>query len=73
VSLWFISLGPLSRAVLINNRRHFHRLHRQYRNHAGIITFTDDKDLTALAQRVRDAIAGLATLAGALIRIVRSP
>jgi Domain of unknown function (DUF5615) len=63
----------LGRAVLTNNRRHFHRLHRQFPNHAGIITFTDDKDLTALAQRVHDAIAGLATLAGALIRIVRSP
>src|SRR5437870_10528159 len=54
----------LSRAVLTNNRRHFHRLHRQFPSHAGIITFTDDQDLMALAQRVHDAITATSTLGG---------
>jgi hypothetical protein len=63
----------ISRAVLTNNRRHFHRLHRQFPNHAGIITFTDDPDLQALAQRIHDAIVAAPTLAGVLIRIVRPP
>jgi hypothetical protein len=63
----------LSRAVLTNNRRHFHRLHRQIPNHAGIITFTDDPDSQALAQRIQDALTAAQTLTGVLIRIVKPP
>jgi hypothetical protein len=63
----------LGRAVLTNNRRHFHRLHRQAPNHAGIITFTDDLDTPALAQRIQDAVIAAPILAGVLIRIVRPP
>src|SRR5947209_1560719 len=42
----------VGRAVLTNNRRDFHRLHRTAPGHAGIITFTDDPDTAALAERV---------------------
>jgi hypothetical protein len=61
----------LGRAVLTNNRRHFHRLHGQFPNHAGIITFTADPDTQALAQRIHNAIAGRAVLTGVLIKITR--
>lgn len=63
----------LGRTVLTNNRKHFHRLHRQFPNHAGIITFTDDADINALAQGIDDAISASASLAGVLIRVVRPP
>ncbi len=70
VLAYAVSLG---RAVLTNNRRHFHRLHRQFPNHAGIITFTDDPDTLALAQRIHNAITAVPTLTGMLIRIIRPP
>jgi hypothetical protein len=70
VLAYAVSLG---RAVLTNNRGHFRRLHRQAPNHAGIITFTDDPDTQALAQRVHDAITAAQTLTGVLIRIVKPP
>ena len=63
----------LARAVLTNNRRHFHRLHRQAPAHAGIITFTDDRDTKALADRIDSAILAATILAGVLIRITRPP
>jgi hypothetical protein len=63
----------LSRAVLTNNRRHFHRLHRQSPIHAGIITITDDPDTQALAQRIHDGINSAQTLTGVLIRIIQPP
>jgi hypothetical protein len=64
---------PLGRAVLTNNRRHFHRLHRQFPNHAGIITFTNDPDRQALGQRIHDAISAAQTLTGVLIKIIQPP
>jgi hypothetical protein len=59
--------------VLTNNRRHFHQLHRQAPNHTGIITFTDDPDTQALAQRIQDAITAAPTLTGVLIRSIKPP
>ena len=61
----------LGRAVLTNNRLHFHRLHRHTAGHAGIVTYTDDADRVALASRIDAAVAPLAPLAGALVRVVR--
>jgi len=61
----------VGRAVLTANRKHFHRLHRLSAAHAGIVTFTEDPDATALALRVHGQVAGLSTLAGQLIRVVR--
>jgi hypothetical protein len=61
----------LSRAVLTNNRKHFHRLHRHTPNHGGIVTYTADPDYPALAGRIDAAVAPLASLAGQLIKIVR--
>lgn len=61
----------LGRAVLTNNRRHFHKLHQSIPGHAGIITYTRDPDTDSLAQRIHDAVAQAGVLAGQLIRIVR--
>lgn len=61
----------LGRAVLTNNRRHYHRLHTQIPAHAGIVTFTYDPDIQALAQRIHTAIAAAGPLAGKLIKVIR--
>lgn len=59
------------RTLLTRNRSDFHRLHRLHPDHEGIITFTDDPDLPALAQRIHDAITALDTLSRQLIRVIR--
>lgn len=61
----------LGRAVLTGNRHHYHKLHRASPNHAGIITFTDDRDVIGLAGRIDAAISPLDSLDGRLIKIVR--
>ena len=62
----------LDRAVLTNNRKHFHRLHRIAPNHAGIVTYTDDhKQRPAIAARIDAALAATPSPAGQLIRVVR--
>ncbi|MCI0457029.1 MAG: DUF5615 family PIN-like protein [Gemmataceae bacterium] len=61
----------LGRAVLTGNRRDFHRLHAAFPAHAGIITFTDDADIGALAARVHASLATVTSLAGVLIKITR--
>jgi hypothetical protein len=60
----------LGRAVVTNNRRDFHRLHRLNSSHDGIITYTNDADRAALALRIHAAVWAHANLAGVLIRIV---
>jgi hypothetical protein len=60
----------LGRAVLTGNRRHFHRLHRGHPNHAGIVTYTDDRD-DPLAIHIDAAISPFPSLAGQLVRVVR--
>ena len=62
----------LGRAVLTNNRRDFHKLHRADPSHAGIITYTRDADTDSLGQRLHDAIVKAGPLSGQLIRIIRS-
>ena len=61
----------LGRAVLTNNRRHFHTLHRVGPAHAGIVTYTHDPDSAALAGRTHIAITLAPTLAGQLVKITR--
>jgi predicted nuclease of predicted toxin-antitoxin system len=61
----------LGRAVVTNNRRDFHRLHRNTTSHAGIVTYTDDADRDALARRISTEVSALESLAGALVRVVR--
>lgn len=62
----------LGRAVLTNNRKHFHKLHQADPNHAGIVTYTDNhSDRPALAARMNAAIITLPGLAGQLIRVIR--
>lgn len=61
------------RAVLTFNRRHFIRLHRQGRVHAGLLVCTRDTDVVALAGRIHEAVESRSTLASQLIRINRPP
>ncbi len=63
----------VGRALLTNNRKHFHKLHRAFPGHAGIITYTRDPGTNALAQRIHNAITAAPTLNGVLIKIIRSP
>jgi hypothetical protein len=60
-----------NRAVLTLNRRDFIRLHNSGAVHSGIIACTDDRNFTALAIRVHDALCANEPLAGKLIRIIR--
>src|SRR5436305_11077522 len=61
----------LGRAVITNDRRDFHRLHRTHPDHSGIITYTNDPDRTALALRIHAAVFARPRLAGVLIRVVK--
>jgi hypothetical protein len=61
------------RAVLTGNRRHFIRLHRQSNRHAGIVAYTDDRDVAILAARIDAALRDHAPLAGKLIRVCKPP
>ncbi len=61
------------RAVVTYNRRHFVSLHLQSAAHHGIITCTRDDDSFALAGRIHQAITGLVSLDGQLIRITKPP
>ena len=61
----------LDRAVLTNNRVDFHKLHRKFPNHAGIISYTDDKDIEAIAERIHLKVNEAGDLAGKLIKIYR--
>ncbi len=61
-----------SRAVLTLNRRDFIALHGTTSGkHAGIIVCTQDANFQAQAQRIHDAVAGTAALAGQLLRVNR--
>jgi predicted nuclease of predicted toxin-antitoxin system len=57
------------RAVLTLNRRDFIRLHKSGGAHAGIVVCSEDLDPAAQAERVHEAVASLAALAGQLVRV----
>jgi hypothetical protein len=59
------------RAVLTLNRKHFFRLHRAGKAHAGVIGCTFDADFVSLARRIDAAIEMQAQLSGVLIRVNR--
>jgi hypothetical protein len=61
----------LGRAVITNNRRDYHRLHRRIPNHTGIVTYTDDPDRPALAGRIDASVASIPSLAGRLVKVIR--
>jgi preprotein translocase subunit Sec61beta len=63
----------LGRAVLTNNRLHFHKLHRKTPTHAGIISYTDDRDIEALAERIHLKIEAAVDLTSKLLKIYRPP
>lgn len=61
----------LGRAVLTENAWDFVRLHRASNAHAGIVTFTRDADIAALASRVHAEVPESGELTGLLIRVRR--
>lgn len=62
----------LGRAVLTNNRWDYHRLHTADPNHAGVVTFTYDRDEAVIAARVHARLAAADGLAGQLIRVTKA-
>ncbi|NET82264.1 MAG: hypothetical protein F6J94_10045 [Moorea sp. SIO1F2] len=60
-----------NRAVLTLNRRDFFRLHRLNQEHCGIIACVDDGERQRMVMNIDQAINGLETLAGKLIRVYR--
>jgi hypothetical protein len=61
----------MGRAILTINKRDFVRLHQTQPSHAGIIVCSQDPDLTRQANAIHEAIQGLDSLAGVLIRVTR--
>ena len=59
------------RAVLTLNRRQFIGYHKRNPKHAGMVVCTPDPDSQGQATRIDEAIRGLATLEGALVRVNR--
>jgi hypothetical protein len=59
------------RAVLTMNRRHFMRLHREQRAHAGIIVCTFDRSFAGLAARIAAEIEAAGDLRERLLRVYR--
>ncbi len=51
----------LGRALLMFNRRHFERLHRQGLAHSGILSAKHDNDFPALAARIHSALSGISS------------
>lgn len=68
-----VHASGLNRAVLTANRADFRRLHRLSTAHAGIVAFSMDPDVAALAQRIQNAIAGRDDLSGLLLRVNLPP
>jgi hypothetical protein len=63
----------VGRAVLTYNRWDYVKLHSRVQPHSGIIVCSRDRDLLALAVRIHQAIANLASLDSLLIRVNRPP
>jgi hypothetical protein len=68
-----IHATALRRAVVTNNAWDYQRLHHQDSNHEGIVTFTDDADIPAVAARIHAAILANEPLAAKLIRVPLPP
>jgi len=60
-----------SRAVVTLNRRHFIRLHQSGIEHGGVIACTFDSDFARQARRIHEAVVGLASLQGQLLKVNR--
>lgn len=59
------------RAVVTQNRRHFHREHKTSSDHAGIITCTVDADYQGLANRVHARLQATPELKGQLVKVTK--
>lgn len=59
------------RCVITINRKDFMRLHRVVSDHSGIVVCTENRDYTAFADRIDEAIRQSGELAGQLVRVVR--
>jgi len=60
------------RAVLTQNRRHFHREHRKSSDHGGIITCTVDANYRALADRIHARLQATPDLKGQLVKVTKA-
>lgn len=61
----------LERSVLTENAWDFIRLHSHDPTHYGIVTFTRDADVRALAGRIHEKVLSEGDLSGKLIRVRR--
>ena len=59
------------RILLTFNRKHFIQLHREPREHCGIVVCSVDPDFIGLAQRIHKEIGAQAEVSRSLIRINR--
>ena len=59
------------RAVLTLNRYDFAKLHRAIAHHYGIVVCTNDRNWTAFAARIDEAVAVEQLLEDQLVRVVR--
>ena len=59
------------RAVITQNRRHFHREHQKSSAHAGIVTCTVDADYQALAARIHAHLEATPDLNGKLVKVTK--
>lgn len=57
------------RAVLTFNRFHFVRLHRQSRDHCGVVVCKYDADFSAVTQRIHAALEAHGPLLHSLLRV----
>jgi len=61
----------LGRSVLTENAWDFIRLHSQDEDHQGIVTFTRDPDMPALATRIHEKVRQEPDLSRRLVRVTR--
>jgi hypothetical protein len=59
------------RAVLTTNRGDFRRLHRLSAAHAGIVTCTQDSDVSSLADRIHATVTAAGDLTGQILSVTR--
>jgi hypothetical protein len=60
------------RILLTKNRRHFYKLHLNFRGHPGIIACTEDPDFAGSAKRIHQALSG-SDVTGQFLRIYCPP
>jgi len=60
------------RAIITHNRLHFKRLHKHAGAHSGIIICNEDRDFSALAQRIHNIVEQYNSLDNMLISVIKN-